>query len=76
MPKATQNYLVELLSQFKESDMSPVEMADLLRGLMKLQPDLFEEEKASPTPKRKSPSRPTTTSREEKQEKESAPATT
>jgi hypothetical protein len=76
MPKATQNYLVDLLTQFKESDMSPVEMADLLRGLMKLQPDLFEDEQTPPKPKRKTPSRSATASGEGKSEKESAPATT
>lgn len=40
MPKKT-DQLTELLEQFKKSDVSAPAMAQLLRGLLKLQPDVL-----------------------------------
>ena len=52
MPKK-QDQLTELLEQFKQSNMKPEKMAQIIKGLFELQPKFLQEKREEPTPRAK-----------------------
>ena len=50
MPKK-QDQLTQLLEQFKQSNMKPEKMAQVIKGLFELQPGFLQEQEEKPAPR-------------------------